>query len=42
MAESTAISIIKFDGTHYMCWSLGIEILLEQKQVLHILDGAEV
>jgi len=34
MAESTAITIKKFDGTDYKSWSLEIEILLEQKQVL--------
>jgi hypothetical protein len=41
MAESTAITIKKFDGTDYKGWSLEIEILLEQKQVLHIVDGTE-
>jgi hypothetical protein len=41
MAESTAISIKKFDGTDYKSWSLEIEILLEQKQVLGIVDGTE-
>jgi hypothetical protein len=41
MAESTAISIKMFDGTDYNSWSLEIEILLEQKQVLVIVDGTE-
>ena len=41
MAESTAISIKKFDGTDYKSWSLEIEILLEQKQVLGIVNGTE-
>jgi len=41
MAESTAISIKKFDGTDNKSWSLEIEILLEQKQVLGIVDGTE-
>jgi len=41
MAESTAISIKKFDGTDYKSWSLEVEILLEQKQVLSIVDGTE-
>jgi len=41
MAESTAITIKKFDGTDYKSWSLEIEILLEQKQVLGIVDGTE-
>jgi hypothetical protein len=41
MAESTAITIKKFDGTDYKSWSLEIEILLEQKQVLSIVDGTE-
>jgi len=41
MAESTAITIKKFDGTEYKSWSLEIEILLEQKQVLGIVDGTE-
>jgi len=41
MAESTAISIKKFDGTDYKSWSLEIEILLEQKQVLGIVDSTE-
>jgi len=41
MAESTAIMIKKFDGTDYKSWSLEIEILLEQKQVLGIVDGTE-
>jgi len=41
MAESTATSIKKFDGTDYKSWSLEIEILLEQKEVLGIVDGTE-
>jgi len=41
MAESTAITIKKFDGTDYKSWSLEVEILLEQKQVLGIVDGTE-
>jgi len=41
MAESTAILIKKFDGTDYMSWSLEVEILLEQKQVLGSVDGTE-
>jgi hypothetical protein len=41
MAESTAITIKKFDGTDYKSWSLEIEILVKQKQVLGIVDGTE-
>jgi len=41
MAELTVITIKKFDGTDYKSWSLEIEILLEQKQVLGIVDGTE-
>jgi hypothetical protein len=41
MAESTVISIKMFDGTDYRSWSLEVEILLEQKQVLGIVDGTE-
>jgi len=41
MAELTAITIKKFDGTDYKSWSLEIEILLEQQQVLGIVDGTE-
>jgi hypothetical protein len=41
MAESTAISIKKFDGTDYKSCSLEVEILLEQKQVLGIVNGTE-
>ena len=41
MAESTAISIKTFDGTEYKSWSLEVEILWEQKQVLGIVDGTE-
>jgi hypothetical protein len=42
MVESTGIMIKKFDGTDYKSWSLEIEILLEQKLVLGIVDGTEV
>jgi hypothetical protein len=42
MAESTAISIKKFDGPDYKSWSLEVEIRLEHKQVLGIVDGTEV
>jgi hypothetical protein len=41
MAESTAISIKKFDGTDYKSWCLEVEILLEHKQVLGIVNGTE-
>jgi hypothetical protein len=41
MAELTAISIKKFDGTDYMSWSLEVEILLEQNQVFGIVKGTE-
>jgi len=41
MAESTSISIKKFAGTDYKSWSLEVEILLEQKQVLGIVDSTE-
>ena len=41
MAELTVISIMKFDGMHYKSWSLEVEILMEQKQVLGIVDGTE-
>jgi len=41
MAEWTAITIKMFDGTDYNSWSLEVEILLEQKQVLGIVDGTE-
>jgi hypothetical protein len=41
MAESTAITIKKIDGTDYKRWSLEIELLSEQKQVLGIVDGTE-
>jgi hypothetical protein len=41
MAESTAITIKKFDGLDYKSWSLETEILLEQKHVLGIVDGTE-
>jgi hypothetical protein len=39
MAEFKAITITKFDVIHYKSWSLEIEILLEQKQGLRIVDG---
>jgi hypothetical protein len=41
MAKSTVISIKKFDGTDYKSRTLEVEILLEQKQVLAIVDGTE-
>ena len=41
MAESTAITIKKFDGTDYKNWSLEIEILLAQKQILGIVNRTE-
>jgi len=41
MAELTAITIKKFDGTDYKSWSLEIDILLEQQEVLGIVDGTE-
>jgi len=41
MAKSTAISIKKFDGTDYKSWSWEIEILLQRKQVLGIVNGTE-
>jgi hypothetical protein len=41
MAESTGITIKKFGCTDYNSRSLEIEILLEQKQVLGIVDGTE-
>jgi hypothetical protein len=41
MAESTAISIEKFDGMDYKSWSLQVVILLEQKQVLGIVNCTE-
>jgi hypothetical protein len=41
LSELTAISIKKFDHTDYKSWSLEVEILLEQKQVLGIVDGTE-
>jgi len=41
IAESTAIPIKKLDGMDYKSWSFKIEILLEQKQVLGIVDGTE-
>jgi hypothetical protein len=41
MAKSTPISINKFDGTDDKSWSLAVEILLEQKQVLGIVDSKE-
>jgi len=41
MAELTAISITKFDGTDYKSWSLEVEILLEQKKVLGIVNNTE-
>jgi hypothetical protein len=41
MAESKAITIQRLDGPDYKSWSLEIEINLEQKQVLGIVDGTE-
>jgi len=41
MAESTAFSIKNFDGMDYTSCSLEVEILLEQKPVLGIVDGTE-
>jgi hypothetical protein len=41
IAESTAISSKNFDGTDYKSWSLEVEILFEQKQVLSIVDVTE-
>ena len=41
MAKLTAILINKLDGTEYKSWSLEVEILLEQKQVIGIVDGKE-
>jgi hypothetical protein len=41
VAEWTAITIKKFDGTDYKSWSLEIEILLEQKRVVGSVDGTE-
>jgi hypothetical protein len=41
MADSTPMSIEKFDGTDFNSWSLEVEILLEQMQVLGIVDGTE-
>jgi hypothetical protein len=39
MAESTSILIQKFDGTDCKRWSLQVEILLEQKQILGIVNS---
>jgi hypothetical protein len=41
IAEWTAITIKKFDGTDYKSWSLEIEILLGQKRVVSSVDGTE-
>jgi hypothetical protein len=41
MAESIAISIKKFAGKDYKRWSLEVEIVLEQKQVLGSGNGTE-
>jgi len=41
MAESTAITIKKFDSTDNNRWSLEIGILLEQKHDLGIVDSTE-
>jgi hypothetical protein len=41
MAVSIATSIKMFDRPDYQSWSLEVEILLEQKKVLSIVDGTE-
>jgi hypothetical protein len=41
MAQSTVIRIQEFDATDYKHWSLEVEILLQQEQVLGIFDGTE-
>jgi hypothetical protein len=41
MAKTTAITIKKFDGRDYKSWRLKVEICLQQKQVLGIVDGTE-
>ena len=41
MTKSTVILIKKFGGPDYKSWSLEVQILLEQKQVLCIVHGAE-
>jgi hypothetical protein len=41
MADSSAITIKMFDGMDYKSWSLEVEKLWEQKQVLGIGDGKE-
>jgi len=41
MAETTAVSIMKFDGPDYKSWRLEMEIVLEQKEVLGVVNGTE-
>jgi hypothetical protein len=41
MGESTTTRMKRFDGTDYKSWSLEIEILLQLKQVLGIVDSTE-
>jgi len=41
VAEQTVITMKKFDGTDYKSWSLEVEILLEQKQILGSVDSTE-
>jgi hypothetical protein len=41
IAESAVISIKNFDGSYYQPWSLEVDILLEQKQDLSIVDGTD-
>jgi hypothetical protein len=41
MADLTAISITMFDGPDFKCWSLVVDILRVQKQVVSIADHTE-
>jgi hypothetical protein len=41
MADSIAILIKTFDRTDSKCWSLEVEILLEQMKVLAIINSIE-
>jgi hypothetical protein len=41
MAQSTVIMIQEFDRKDYKHWSLEVEILLQQEQVLSIFGGTE-
>jgi hypothetical protein len=41
MADSTAISITMFDGPDFKCWSLEVDILRVQKQVVSFADHTE-